>query len=175
MSYRGVGAKVIRLKAADKDAIWLASFIHSGSSNFIVSPIDPQGAEQASIINEIGNYKGTTIFNVDNGTEAGGLKIEADGTWSLRLKPLSMARAWAGPKASGRGDDVLKLDPQSSGLTTVQARHSGSSNFIVDSYAENGGEGLINEIGSWKGEVLLPDGTKLVTIKADGTWSFVRS
>ncbi|MET8050562.1 hypothetical protein ABZU75_23485 [Streptosporangium sp. NPDC005286] len=112
---------------------------------------------------------------MENGTEAGGLKIQADGSWTLRLKPVSMARPWAGSKVSGRGDEVLKLDPPSSGLTTVQARHSGSSNFIVDSYAENGTEGLVNEIGSWKGEVLLPDGAMLLTVRADGTWNFVRS
>jgi hypothetical protein len=30
---------------------------------------------------------------------------------------------------------------------------------------------LVNEIGKYKGEVLLPDGTVLVTFEADGAWT----
>ncbi|WP_245651658.1 hypothetical protein [Streptosporangium amethystogenes] len=87
--------------------------------------------------------------------ELAGLDIAPDGISDLAVHGrlgMSMARPWAGSNVSGRGDEVLKLEPPGSGLTTVQARHSGSWNFIVDSYAENGTEGLVNEIGSWKEE-----------------------
>ncbi|MGP3917602.1 hypothetical protein [Nonomuraea sp. 10N515B] len=88
------------------------------------------------------------------------------------MKPLAVARPWTNARVSGRGDEVLLLSPASSGLTTVKVNHSGSSNFIVYSYTEQSQEGLVNEIGSYRGEVLLPDGTVLVTIHADGRWTF---
>lgn len=175
LTFTGRGAKVVKLKGADRDAAWLASFTHRGSSNFIVNPIDPEGAEQGAIVNHIGSYKGTTMFNVENGSEAGGLKIQADGAWTLKLKPLEMARLWEGSKVSGRGDDVIAFSPQPEGLTTLEAKHSGSSNFIVYAYSENSTDNLVNEIGSWKGEVLLPDGTVFMSIEADGSWSFTKS
>ncbi|MGW4408522.1 hypothetical protein ACWEJ6_31115 [Nonomuraea sp. NPDC004702] len=172
-TYRGVGDKVIKVR--ETEDILLATLTHQGTSNFIVNPLDPGGAEQATIVNEIGNYRGTILVNEENGKVLRGFKIKADGAWTLTLKPLVMARQWTNARVSGRGDDVLLLSPASSGLTTVKVNHSGSSNFIVHSYSEGSGEGLINEIGSYRGEVLLPDGTLLVTIQADGRWTFTKS
>ncbi|MGP3917603.1 hypothetical protein [Nonomuraea sp. 10N515B] len=64
-TYRGVGDKVLKVK--ETEDVLLATLTHQGSSNFIVHPIDPGGAEQASIVNEIGAYKGTVIVNEENG------------------------------------------------------------------------------------------------------------
>ncbi|MBE1590099.1 hypothetical protein ACFPOI_03645 [Nonomuraea angiospora] len=172
-TYRGAGDKV--LKVEETENILLATLTHQGGANFIVNPIDPGGAEQASIVNEIGAYNGTVIVNEDHGKVLRGFKIKADGAWTLTLKPLTMAREWGGDRISGRGDEVLLLSPAASGLTTVKADHSGSSNFIVTSYAEQSRENLVNEIGSYRGEVLLPDGTVLVTVHADGRWTFTKS
>ncbi|MEU5867668.1 MULTISPECIES: hypothetical protein [unclassified Nonomuraea] len=172
-TYRGVGDKVVKVE--ETEHVLLATLTHQGSANFIVHPLDPGGAEQVSIVNEIGAYQGTVIVNEDNGKVLRGFTIKADGAWTLTLKPITMARQWTGSRISGRGDDVLLLSPASSGLSTVKADHSGSSNFIVHSYTEEMQNGLINEIGSYRGEVLLPDGTLLVTIHADGRWAFTRS
>jgi hypothetical protein len=70
---------------------------------------------------------------------------------------------------------VLVVMPAVSGLTTVNVNHSGSGNFIVYSYGENDSDLLVNEIGSYRGEILLPDWTVLLSINADGKWSFVKS
>lgn len=174
-TYSGTGAKVLKLRKSDWSAVWLVTLTHRGGSNFIVSPLDSGGAEQGAIVNEIGNYKGSVLLNEDDGKETAALKIQADGAWTITLKPLSMARVWSGDSLTGRGDEVAIVSPQSSGLTTVNARHSGSENFIVEAWTESSRELLINEIGSWHGEVPLPDGTILVTIKADGVWSFKKS
>ena len=173
--YSGSGAKVLKLRESDRSAVWLVALTHRGGSNFIVSPLDPGGAEQSAIVNEIGNYKGSVLLNEDEGKETAALKIQADGAWTITLAPLSTARVWSGDSLTGRGDDVVILNPASSGLTTVDARHSGSANFIVDAWTESGRDLLINEIGGWHGEVPLPSGTFLVTIKADGVWSFKKS
>ncbi|MEV5495967.1 hypothetical protein AB0M50_11275 [Nonomuraea fuscirosea] len=171
-SYRGVGDKVVKVK--ETEDVLLATLTHAGGSNFIVEPVDPGGAEQASIVNEIGAYKGTVIVNEYEGKVLRGFKIKADGAWTLTLKPLTAARPWTAARVSGRGDEVLLVSPASSGLTTVKVNHSGSSNIIVDAYSEGDRDNLINEIGSYRGEVLLPDGTILVTVHADGRWTFTK-
>ncbi|SEL06904.1 hypothetical protein [Nonomuraea pusilla] len=173
-TYQGVGAKVVKVKQTEHAL--LAELTHSGSSNFIVSPVDPGGAEQASIVNEIGRYKGTVLVNEEDGKVLRAFKIQADGPWTLTLKPLALARVWDGGsiRASGRGDDVIALAPPASGLTTMKVNHSGSHNFIVDSYSESSRDLLVNEIGSYRGEVLLPDATFLIAVHADGKWSFTK-
>ncbi|MEU6729924.1 hypothetical protein ABZ917_39995 [Nonomuraea wenchangensis] len=171
-TWRGVGDKVVKVK--ETEDVLLATLTHGGGSNFIVNPLDPGGAEQATIVNEIGGYKGTVLVNEDAGKVLRGFKIQADGAWTLTLKPLDMARRWAGDRVSGRGDEVLLLSPKSEGLTTVKADHSGSSNFIVHAYGGTDQDTLVNEIGSYRGEVLLPDGTVLIGVHADGRWTFIR-
>lgn len=158
----------------ESGGILLARLTHAGSSNFIVHPVDPGGAEQASIVDEIGSYQGTVIVNEDVGKVLRGFKIKADGAWTLTLKPLTMARPRTGARASGRGDDVLLLSPAATGLTTVKANHSGSSNVIVYACTDNLHGNLVNKIGSYRGEVLLPDGTSFVTVHADGRWTFIQ-
>ncbi|MEU8061740.1 hypothetical protein [Microbispora bryophytorum] len=173
--YSGAGAKVLKLRKSDQSAVWLVTLTHRGSANFIVSPLDPGGSDQGAIVNEIGNYKGSVLLNEEDGKETAALKIQADGAWTITLKPLSSARVWSGDSMTGRGDDVVMVNPPSAGLTILNGRHSGSANFIVYAFTESSRELLINEIGSWHGEVPLPDGTVLVTIKADGVWSLKKS
>jgi hypothetical protein len=54
---------------------------------------------------------------------------------------------------------------------TLNLRHRGSSNFFVHAYTADSAELLVNEIGNFSGEVLIPDGTLLLTVGADGTWT----
>lgn len=172
-SYRGRGDKVLRIK--DGDEIWLASLTHAGSSNFIVDAVPPGGGDGEGLVNAIGRYKGTVLFNMEEGSSTRAIKIKADGSWTVKLKPVGYARRWTGSKVSGKGDDVLAMDPPSSGLATATLKHSGESNFIVDAYTRDGdSEGLVNEIGRYSGEVTLPDGAFLFTVHAEGSWTITR-
>lgn len=49
--------------------------------------------------------------------------------------------------------------------------HKGESNFIVDFYNADGGENLVNEIGTYSGESVIGAGPGLVKITADGRWT----
>lgn len=50
--------------------------------------------------------------------------------------------------------------------------HSGRANFIIDAYGEDSADtSLINEIGHFSGEEIVPSDTRVITIKADGDWS----
>ena len=72
----------------------------------------------------------------------------------------------------GTGDDVVIVSPASSGLVTLHLTHRGEANFAVESYTNNGGSDLLaNEIGHFAGQVLLPNGTVLLAISADGAWT----
>lgn len=173
-AYKGVGAKVLRLKRADVEEAWLATFTHTGGSNFIVRAVTPEGDEADVLVNEIGRYKGTVLLNNSDNDATAALNIKADGAWTVTLKPIAMVPLWDGQKMSGRGDEVLGLTQTTSGVTTMTARHTGTSNFILHGYSDDGVDVLINEIGRWKGEVLLSNGTFLITIHADGAWNLTR-
>ena len=71
----------------------------------------------------------------------------------------------------GRGDDVVDLSyPEPTKIAALHAVHQGRSNFIV--HGLTNGEstgGLVNEIGSYDGTVLLESADQL-EIKADGPW-----
>src|SRR5512139_345600 len=71
--YKGRGDKVLRIK--DGEEVMLATFTHSGNANFIVGALGESGAEGESLVNEIGRYKGTVLFNVEEGTFTRALKI----------------------------------------------------------------------------------------------------
>ena len=80
----------------------------------------------------------------------------------------------------GRGDDVITAAADN-GLHTWHITHDGRSNFAVIAYDQCGGRyGLVNEIGSYSGNVLVRVGNGIlelcsgeitVEIIADGNWS----
>lgn len=74
---------------------------------------------------------------------------------------------------TGEGDSVVLLTGGSFGATTI--RNQGGSNFAVIAYSEFGDylDLLVNEIGNYEGEVLLPaDDPMLLVIHAvGGSWS----
>ncbi|MFC4061443.1 hypothetical protein ACFOWE_24340, partial [Planomonospora corallina] len=168
--YKGRGAKVLRINETDE--MMILALTHKGSANFIVSTVSPEGEENDFPVNEIGNYKGTVVINSDQQTTAA-LKIQADGSWTATLKPISTARDWKGSSVSGTGAEVIGLNPASDGLTTMKATHSGQANFIVRTFGENP-DFPINEIRKYSGEVLLSDGTDLVVIQTDGKWTLTK-
>lgn len=170
--YSGEGDQVVRIGATKKPGI--IRFTHDGESNFIVETINSRGKKDDLLVNEIGPYDGTVLYNAYSGNGTVALSIKADGAWTATFKPLTGARCWCSATLRGTGDQVLKLTP-TKGLRTMRATHTGESNFIVQGYTRIGSypELLINEIGTYKGKVLLPTSTRLVTVKADGSWTLV--
>ncbi|WP_406674062.1 hypothetical protein WBK31_39460 [Nonomuraea sp. N2-4H] len=173
-TYSGFGDQVLRIRPAKSAG--LLTLKHTGESNFIVTTVNSSGKQEELLVNEIGPYKGTVLYNGDGTTKSiAAIQIKADGAWSAVFKPLSKARCWCSATIRGTGDQVLKLSP-TRGLRTVTATHSGESNFIVHSHTRPGrwGDLLFNEIGTYRGKTLLPAGTRLVVVKADGSWTLKR-
>ncbi|GAB2464433.1 hypothetical protein GCM10027187_35520 [Streptosporangium sandarakinum] len=173
-TYRGEGDEVVRVRLTKTPG--LLQLRHDGEANFIVFTVTPAGKKEELLVNEIGPYSGTVLYNARAGMGTAALEIKADGAWSAVFKPLSKARCWCTGTVHGTGDQVLKLSP-TRGLRTVRSSFTGEGNFIVQSYTRPGSYGdlLFNQIGSYKGKALLPSGTRLVTVHADGSWSLTRN
>lgn len=166
-SWSGTGDKVIKFDQNYGPSILIIS--HTGSSNFIVQNLD-SGKEMIDLlVNEIGSYKGKVPvdFRMDQNTNF--LEINADGNWSIKLTQLSTSALSKMSSSSykGNGDDLLFIHKD---FTTGKFVSTGDSNFIVLSYGKDI-DLLINDISPYQGEVLIPNGTSILEIKAEGPWS----
>jgi hypothetical protein len=167
----GRGDKVAKFKIP-ADVAAIATFTNAGDSNFSVESLDSSGQTNDLLVNVIGRYSGTVLFDADASQHSVAFKIGSNGAWTATIKPVSGARAWNGTaKLAGKGDDVVRVNPPISGLATATFTHSGSENFAVVSYSADSSDLLINEIGHYHGQVQLPDGTQLLAVSADGAWT----
>jgi hypothetical protein len=165
---KGKGKKVAKI-AIPEDAAAIAVLTHKGESNFIVDSIGADGETLDGLVNEIGNYSGTVLFDAAADEHTVAFKIDADGAWTITVKSISGAPVWnPATTLKGKGDSVYRVSPASAGLVTLDLTFKGDANFIVDAYAADGSEGLANEIGKFTGQVLLPDGTFLLVVEANG-------
>jgi len=170
VSYSGVGSKVLKIsKGSDPMAVKIT---HVGSSNFAVTNLSSDGQEIDLLVNTIGNYSGTRLIDALNEQQTAAFKIEADGNWRVTLEPLSMLPVWHGTGTwTGRGDNIVLIGSGSfAGLDSVKITNSGQGNFVVTAYGDTV-DLLVNEIGNYSGEQLMPDGTVLLEIQSDGTWT----
>ncbi|MGY1624261.1 hypothetical protein ACI789_18840 [Geodermatophilus sp. SYSU D00965] len=163
---------MVTLTATDPRVLTIS---HSGGSNFAVWSVDSQGQDIDLLVNEIGSYSGAHPLNFLEGEEAAALKIEADGPWHVTSAPLSSAPTWDGTAPySAEGAAVVWVEGAASGLTPVTFTHEGESNFAVFAYGDDR-DLLVNEIGAYTGETLLPTGTLVLVVEADGPWSIAKS
>jgi len=156
----------VKLSLAE-DYLHIAKISHTGRSNFAVWSIDAAGERLDLLVNEIGNYSGVRPLDLSETPAA--LQIEADGSWRIEIQVAQKAPIWTG-NASGKGSAVLLISGGTQGITVVKITHSGRSNFAVWVYGEDS-DLLVNEIGKYAGEVLIPPGMVLIEIEADGAWT----
>jgi hypothetical protein len=167
----GKGSKVAKFSTPEGAAA-IALISSSGRSTFAVWSISADGDENKLLVNEIGKYEGTVLFDELEGIHSVAFKVEASGSWKITVLPVNKAKKWDGVSTlKAKGDNVFQLSPASEGLTTVTLKFKGNGNFAVVSYSSSGIDLLANEIDDYSGETLLPDGTFLLEITADGSWS----
>jgi hypothetical protein len=167
----GTGNAVPRFDIPE-DAAAIAAITHSGASNFAVWAVDASGNQTDLLVNTIGSYSGTLLFDEQGGSHTDAFEVEADGSWTITINPVTEAFRWNGSETlSGSGDDVVILDPASSGLKSTTLTHSGEGNFAVWIYSPSGTDLAVNEIGQFSGEVLIADGAFLIEVTADGPWT----
>jgi len=178
VTFRGHGDKIISLPSALGTVAKIVALTTNGQANFIVEPLDSTGSPTGSLVNTIGHYSGTVGLNLDGSSQIAALKVQADGSWVITVADPTTARRWSGSgPLTGHGDDVvIVIDAVSSGLNTVNITHKGQANFIVDAWGTSSGSNtLVNEIGNYSGQQVLPSDSVLVVIQADGLWTISKA
>jgi hypothetical protein len=149
----------------------LAVVRYSGQDTFVVRGLAADGSSTGGLINAIGPYSGTRLFDIDD-QQTAAFQVQASGPWTITVEPPASARIWTGASAvSGTGDDVVQLSPASSALANATFTYSGHGGFTVDGFSPSGDDGLVSTIGLFHAQIPLPDGTFLIEIQAAGTWS----
>ena len=168
-SFSGTGSEVVMLDPLGED-VFYAAVTHDGSSNIALWSVDENGQDIDLLVNEIGGYEGKVALNF--GEDPAALRIDADGAWTIDLVHLAEAPRWDGEGVyEDRGDSVLIVDGVADGLTPVTLTHDGESNFAIWAWGESYPDLIVNDIGAYDGTTLLPDGTLVLQIDADGTWT----
>ncbi|MER7361987.1 hypothetical protein [Nonomuraea wenchangensis] len=172
-TYRGDSDQVQRIRATTTPGI--AQITYTGDGYFSLWGLDRAGTEKQLLASATEPFKGVAVYNADSGDRLAGLKVTADGPWTIRLLPLSKARSWS-VTTSGNGSDVLRLSKPSSGFHALRIRHTGDGYFSVWALDARGKRSnlIASKAGAYKGSTPLPAGTKYVAINADGPWTIVR-
>ena len=145
----GKGAKVPRF-TIPATAAAIATISAKGSDNFAVTSLAADGSDNELLVNVIGNYAGTVLFDAQDSEHSVAFRIETSDSWTITIKPVASARTWDGDsKLSGKGDDVVQINPASSGLIALNITNKGQDNFVVTGYSDNGPDLMVNEIGNY--------------------------
>ena len=168
-SFSGTGSEVVILEPFGED-VFFATVTHSGSSNIALWSVDENGQDIDLLVNDIGNYAGQVAFNFREDPAA--IRVEADGEWTIDLVHLSEAPRWDGEAPyEAKGDSIVIVDGVADGLTPVALTHAGESNFAIWAWGESHPDLIVNDIGAYDGTTLLPDGSLVLQVNADGTWT----
>jgi hypothetical protein len=163
----GRGDKIVKL-SAQATPTYAYITAKSGGNFSVISYI---GSEYVDLlVNEVGGYSGSVYIaaGVDR------LKVSAGSSWTIVVHPVAAAKYWDGSAAfTGNGDYIVNLTASSFGITTIT--NAGKSNFSVIAYSQDGEylDLLVNEIGAYSGEVMLPSADPMVLAihSVGGSWS----
>lgn len=174
LEYEGSGDTVLMVDQHDDPRI--ATVTYDGERHFSVWAVDPQGENQALLVNTSGQYEGTVLYNVLVGEELAALDISATGAWRIELKPLADTDEWAQSEDSysGTGDDVVWLMWEPEGFGVLDISHSGERHFSIWAYQDQDRDLLVNTSGDYEGQARLPEGSFLLEISAEGDWTLDR-
>lgn len=171
-SFSGTGSEVVMLEPLGEE-VYYATVTHQGSGNLALWSVDENGQDLDLMVNEIGNYEGQVAVNFSEDPAA--IRVEADGEWAIDLVHITEAPRWDGDSAyEATGDSIVIVDGVADGLTPVTLTHAGESNFAIWAWGESYPDLIVNDIGSYDGTTLLPDGTVVLQVDADGTWTIAK-
>ncbi len=162
---------------------------HAGTSAFAVTLLDANGQYVEMLANEIGAFTGETLLGVKTGNIVGAdpgehyLEIEASGAWSVTIEQPRVSSGNELPQTiSGSGPWASMAFDLPSGVVVFNTTHSGSGNFGVKLWADDGEyvNLIVNELGYYTGEESITVGDGLLSaspgiywldIDADGSWT----
>lgn len=164
VAFTGTGSSVLAVPAELARSMVSASY--TGAGPFSVSTLGDDGNAIDVLVDAEGPYTGVTAAGKALG-EPKMISIVADGDWSITLSSMSDAPA----VASGQqviGDAVVSIDPKRA--ASLAFANTGEGNFVVYGIKGASSNLIVNEIGSFSGEV--PNaGYRMLAVKSNGTWS----
>ena len=167
----GSGDRVERIvKPAGQHAI--ARITHGGSRYFGVNAVGNDGGKIGNIVNTVGTYSGTVFLWDFFAVDIAALAITADGPWTAEVMDPGQMPFWkTADSLRGAGDVAVWLNQPTEGLTTLRFSHAGSGYVGVWGYGPTGQSNLVNQVGAYNGETLVPAGTFILTFKAQSSWT----
>lgn len=179
-----LNSTVLARAAAGVASVALAVTLTSCSFSFgELEPVGEGATPPVDTVEQTEEEATTDEEPVDDGAAEPVDSGETDGEF-----PVDPAEAltWADDTywLSGTGDAFYRLDWTPSSGTTIELTHSGSSNFIIVCYGEDGTRyaSIVNEIGVYEGSTALadvplldgPEAVEYIHIQADGAWTLTR-
>jgi hypothetical protein len=166
--YSGSGDSIVKVQLPDGPGSPVVGTIsYTGGDNFSVWSLDSSLTKQSLLVNTIGHYAGTVLFDVQSGQQTNQLQITASGPWKVTLRSIRSLREFTGSKASGTGDDVVIYRGAAAAATIT---NSGKDNFAVWEYGDQTSL-AVNEIGAYSGMVPFSAGPALIAVTSDGAWN----
>ncbi|MFJ8130592.1 TerD family protein [Streptomyces hydrogenans] len=141
-------------------------------------PLDDANTKGRSLVSSTEkNFRGRVLASVPEHGRLR-LRLEAPGSWQVRVLPLAEARRLSESRLESWGPEVLL---HTGGTADLTLHYQGDSNLIVHLYRLAGHtdpttlprpEGAVNEIGARKETLPLPEGPLLVYLSvADAPWT----
>jgi hypothetical protein len=148
----------------------IATIVNDGEGPFSVWSLAADGTKQDLLVDVAGAYTGKRHFEATDHSVA--FAVESDGAWSIEVRPLSDARTWdATDPLFGNESAVVSVVPRTSAGADAIVIYDGDGAFALSALTAGGRQHLIDEVGAFRDDVVLPTGTSVLEIDADAAWS----
>jgi hypothetical protein len=166
----GTGDSVVALPAGVTSGT--VTMGYQGDGYFGVWTQDSANNDVELLANTVGQYQGTAAFGVEDWDQTPRkLALQAEGSWSIVVKPLSTAPKFSGSTSASTDSVVWYTGP----AATLRLNYSGNGYFGVWAYYANGDADLLaNTTASYAGTRSVRKGPVLMSIQSDGPWSITR-
>jgi hypothetical protein len=164
LAAEGTGDAVVEIMISPEQ-LTIFEIEHRGRGPFAITALSTGGDYIAEVVAGVGSYEGRRLLEV-TGSDTAVLQVRADGRWRIAVQPLGGAPTLSGT-VSGEGDEVVIFVGT---RTSLGIGHEGLGTFVVEAYGPSGRAVLASQVGVYTGNVVVPRGTVVVTVQADGAW-----
>ncbi len=165
-SAQGTGSQAVQVDPISGPTI--VAVTHDGSGAFGVQPQQggvPAGAPFAAVT---GPWEGRYLVGL--GGTISGFAITADGDWTLTIEQRSSAVSFdATSGVDGENADVIAYEDAAAWGATVS--YDGQGPIVIRAVTVSGAQELVNQAGSFSGDIEVPAGPGFLTVEAPGPWS----
>jgi len=165
----GSGDSVVDIEKPDK-AMVVHIIGNKSSNHFAVINYDKEGERIELLVNTTESYDGIRPLDFENGEWTSRFEINASGSWTIEVLPLSSLRILSVPGSiKGKGDEVFLLMDDIPDLAKITG-NAKSNHFAVLGY--NGGRDLlVNTTEPYEGTVILNKSTFIIEVIAVDNWA----